>query len=112
MTQFDGAAEPFGVAPSQAAPSSPPGVPVAGMEAVMAVRFEQIERFGHTLESDRAKRLDELATPIFRYTHALREDVLCHAHRDAKILHATKAAAALVALLDRLLAEKAEDDEK
>lgn len=85
-------------------------VPVAAMEAVMALRHKQIFHFGHTPAADRLLPLKHLPYEALNSARAVVEDIQFNRSRSQMLRHATRSAAMLLAFIDRLLAEEAEND--
>ena len=87
-------------------------VPVASMEAVLAERIRQIARFGHTPESDAALPLRQLPREAARFLNAAIEDVQFHREgwRQHARRHLIRAAAMILAAMDRIEAEPEQPD--
>lgn len=69
---------------------------------MLALRHEQIHRFGHTLEADRAKPLAGFAHDIESIARAILEDVQFHKPGERIRKRALKLGALCMALADRL----------
>lgn len=92
--------------PDNKAPSQPmPYVPVRAVEDVLALRMRQIHEFGHTLEADRAAPLSHLPKEALATLRAVIEDIQFNKPRAHMRRHALKAAAFLLAFVDRLDAD-------
>jgi hypothetical protein len=71
------------------------------MEDVLKVRWEQIHKFGHTPEKDAAQSLKSMFWIAGNFVQGLRDHVQTGT-RTAMRTYAVKAAAALLAFIDRL----------
>lgn len=95
-----------GPAPAPSTPCVPmPFVPVRAVEDVLALRMRQIHEFGHTLEADRAAPLSHLPKEALATLRAVIEDIHFNKPRAHMRRHALKAAAFLLAFVDRLDAD-------
>lgn len=101
--------------PSAGEPAPPAftfaGAPVAALEDVMHCRLEQIERWGHTPETDRDKPLVAFLVDVRAYATAAREDLQFHDRQDDRGLpqvrqRLVKLAALTLATIDRIDAER------
>lgn len=72
---------------------------------MLRVRHEQIHKFGHTLEADRAKPLLGFGQDIESIARAILEDMQFHKPADRIRRRAVKLGALAMALADRLEAE-------
>ncbi len=90
------------------APASAPAlpyVPVAAIEAVLAVRMDQIHRYGHTLEADlaeiaRSGRRQAIAALAARALHDAIEDMQFNQPAAQIRRRLVKAAATILAAID------------
>lgn len=69
---------------------------------MLRIRHDQIHRFGHTLEADRARPLQAFAHDIASMAMAITEDVQFHKPADRLRKRALKLGALCMALADRL----------
>lgn len=83
----------------------PDFVPVQAMEEMLRVRHEQIHRYGHTLQADRAKPLHGFGQDIESLARAILEDIQFHKPADRIRRRAIKLGALAMALADRLEGE-------
>lgn len=83
-------------------PAAPSFVPVAAMEAVLALRVRQIEEFGHTPESDAAAPLAHFANELRLAAQAFAEDVQFNKPTDHMHRHLVKLGALALAAIDRV----------
>ena len=79
------------------------------MEAMLAVRHEQIFRFGHTLEADQAKPLMAFAQDLRAVASAILDDIQFHKSTRQIERRTVKLGALAMALFDRLQAEKGKE---
>lgn len=86
------------------------GVPLAGIEAVIAARREQIERYGHTPESDAARPLREFGRDIQSRGTGISETIQFNQPKAVLRKRAIKLAALLLALIDRIDSEEASNE--
>ncbi|MBF9641205.1 hypothetical protein IAI27_10985, partial [Streptococcus pseudopneumoniae] len=77
-------------------------VPVAAMEQMLAIRHEQIHRYGHTLEADRQRPVRDFAQDLESLARAIREDAQFHKPAARIRTRALKLGALCMALADRL----------
>lgn len=77
-------------------------IPVRAMEAMLALRHEQIHRFGHTLQADRERPLQDFAHDIESLARAILEDVQFHKPDERIRKRTLKLGALCMALADRL----------
>ena len=77
-------------------------IPVAAMEAMLAVRHAQIHRYGHTLEADAARPLIEFAMDLKSLAAAIVEDVQFRKEVHLIERRTVKLGALAMALFDRL----------
>lgn len=82
------------------------GVPVAAMEAIMALRCEQITRFGHTPEADLAAPANHLVKEVYRTAQMVREDHQFNVDPAIRQRHLVKLGALVLAALDRHMLEQ------
>lgn len=87
-------------------------VPVAAIEDVLAERHRQIAKFGHTPERDAALPLKQLPREAARFLNMAIED--CQFHREdwrtAARKHLIRAAAMILAAMDRIALEPEDED--
>jgi hypothetical protein len=86
-------------------PDDQPQVPTSGMAAVFTERTRQIVHFGHAPEDDLQAPLAVLPTGARNFTKAILDDIQFNKPRDHMRRHAIRAAAMLIAFIDRLDAE-------
>lgn len=99
---FAPVAAPFG---SGEATTAQDYVPVRAMEAMLAIRHEQIHRYGHTLEADRQRPVRDFAQDLESLARAIVEDAQFHKHATRIRTRALKLGALCMALADRLEGE-------
>lgn len=87
-------------------PTPPDFIPVRAMEQMLALRHEQIHRFGHTLQADRERPLQDFAHDIESLARAILEDAQFHKPADRIRRRAIKLGALCMALADRLEGEE------
>lgn len=103
-----------GIAPGPHPVAEPPAqqshgqtfVPVAALEAMLAVRHKQIFQFGHTLEADRAVSLEDFARHMRRQCSTVVEDLQFRIDPAVTQRHLAKLGALAMAIFDRFEAEK------
>lgn len=83
-------------------------VPVAAMEAILALRHDQIFKWGHTLEADAARPLLDFALGLKSLAAAIAEDVQFHKETSQLERRTIKLGALAMAFFDRLQAERGE----
>jgi hypothetical protein len=82
-------------------------IPSQAILDVVGERVRQIAKFGHTPKKDAALSIATMHSVVHRYTHGLADTVSAHGARSTMRAYAVRAAAALLAFIDRLDAEEA-----
>lgn len=82
-------------------------IPSQAIIDVLGERVQQIAKFGHTPALDAGKSITTMHNVVWRYTHGLSDTVSAHGARSTMRAYAVRAAAALLAFIDRLDAEEA-----
>ena len=95
-----------GTGPAALDAAGPTYVPVAAAEAMLAVRHDQIFRFGHTPEKDLQVGLDEFGKHLRRLATSCTEDLQFRVSPEIAQRHMAKLGALAMAIFDRLEAEK------
>jgi hypothetical protein len=80
----------------------PDFIPVRAAEDMLRIRHEQIHKFGHTLEADRARPLIQWGQDLESIARAILEDIQFHKPADRLRRRAIKLGALAMALADRL----------
>lgn len=84
---------------------APTGVPVAAMEAMMQIRFEQIHKWGHTPEGDMLLPVRHFANELQQMAIAIVEDLQFRRDLTQVRRHAARLGAMAMAMFDRVEAE-------
>lgn len=84
---------------------SPDYIPVAAAEDMLRIRYEQIHKFGHTLQADRQRPIMDWARDVESAARAILEDAQFHKPAERIRKRAIKLGALLMALADRLEGE-------
>jgi hypothetical protein len=93
-------------APNASPDYMPPDyVPVAAMEAMLALRHQQIHTHGHTPEADRQQPLQHFAKELENTARAILESVQFNKPLDLTRRRTVKLGALAMALIDRIDAE-------
>ena len=88
-------------------PVPPPYVPVRAMEDILALRAEQIVRYGHTSESDAERPMALFALDLRDRAKAIHEALQFHQGADILRKRLVRTAALCMAMIDKIDAEDA-----